>query len=345
MADMTEIVAVDIGGTNARFARATCGADGTPKLGTIFKYRVADYPSFESCWAAFARDDGGRLPASACIGIASAINPDIIRLTNSGWIIRPQGLAAALGIEHVSLVNDFEAIGHAVTRLSATEMELLFGPDHPFPENGAVTVLGPGTGLGVSLIAYSGGIPQVIATEGGHIDFAPLDNTEATLLASLRAEHLRVSVERLASGPGLNAIYRGLAEMNRAEVALLNDADLWAAALSGENALARAALERFCMIYGSVAGDIALVHGPSAVVLVGSLTRRLQPLLRQSGFHSRFTAKGRFEGLMRQIPVRLAIHDEIGLFGAAAAYYRLNSAMVQLHSGRSNSHQSGQRQS
>ena len=101
----------------------------------------------------------------------------------------------------------------------------------------------------------------------------------------------------------------------------MSDADLWTAALDGSNALARTALERFCLILGAVAGDLALAHGPHAVVLAGGLAQRLRAhLVDDSGFHDRFTAKGRYEALMRTIPVRLATHPEIGLYGAAAAY-------------------------
>src|SRR3546814_10441019 len=92
----------------------------------------------------------------------------------------------------------------------------------------------------------------------------------------------------------------------------MTDADLWAAALDGNVPLACTALDRLCLSYGAVAGDLALAHGPHAVVLAGGLTQRMRDHLPESGFHSRFTAKGRFESLMGTIPVRLAVHEEIG---------------------------------
>lgn len=317
---MDEIIAVDIGGTNARFSRTTFDSDGTPILGSVRKYKVAEHEGLESCWAAFARDEGASLPPRAAIGIATAIQPDIIELTNSDWVIHPKSLAGALGVDSVALVNDFEAVGHAITRLPASNLELLFGPDTPFPRDGAVTVLGPGTGLGVCMIAYNNGTPHIIATEGGHLDFAPLDDTEAQLRAHFLRTHKRISTERVVSGPGLNTIYRGLVAIAGADAPALNDADLWDAALNARTPLAAQALDRLCLAYGAVAGDLALAHGPSAVVLAGGLTQRMKSHLLASGFHERFTTKGRFSNLMEQTPVRLAMHDEIGLFGAAAAY-------------------------
>lgn len=318
---MREIVAADIGGTNARFARATLDAAGLPALGTVRKYKVADFPSLAACWRAFAADDGGALPDGAAIAFAAPIAQAQIKLTNSSWVIRPATLADDLGLKRVRLVNDFEAVAHAVSRLPAGNLPLLFGEDRPFPRDGGVTVIGPGTGLGVALIAYDGGRPHIIATEGGHLDFAPLDALEDRILDDLRSKYLRVSVERIVSGPGLNNLHKAMATLSHEPVVLMDDADLWQAALDGTDGAARAALERLCLSYGSVAGDLALAHGPHAVVLAGGLTQRMRDfLVAESGFHSRFTAKGRYEALMRTIPVRIAIHPEIGLFGAAAAW-------------------------
>lgn len=321
---MKEIIAVDVGGTHARFARATIDGGGVPQLGKVRKYKVADHVSLAHSWTAFAQDeerDGAcDLPKSACIAFATAVGRDVIKLTNSSWVIRPATLGNELGLDQLRVINDFEAVAHAVSKLPDRNLELLFGEGRPFPADGAVTVLGPGTGLGVGMIAYDNGVPHIVATEGGHVDFAPLDALEMRILEHLRQKFVRVSTERIVSGPGLNNLYQALAVQNQEKIALLSDAELWAAALEGSIPLARAALERLSLSYGSVAGDLALAHGPHAVVLAGGLTQRMRSHLLASGFHARFKAKGRFESLMASIPIRLAVHEEIGLFGAAAAF-------------------------
>lgn len=317
---MTEIIAADIGGTNARFARARLDARGVPTLGKVRKYKVADHATLQACWAAFAKDEGGDLPRSASIAFATAIGRDVIKLTNSSWTVRPDRLDEELGLAHLRLVNDFEAVGHAVARLPQQNLPLLFGEDKPFPRDGGVTILGPGTGLGVAMIAFDDGEPHVVATEGGHLDFAPLDPLEEKILAYLRDKFLRVSTERIVSGPGLNNIYKAMATISHDRVVLMEDPELWQAAIDGTDQFARRALERLCMSYGSVAGDLALAQGPHAVVLAGGLTQRMRDVLPQSGFHQRFSAKGRFESLMKSVPIRLAQHEEIGLYGAAAAF-------------------------
>ncbi len=319
---MTDIIAADIGGTNARFARASLDERGVPTLGTVRKYKVADYPSLQACWRAFTDDEAGDgpLPDAASIAFATAIGREVIKLTNSNWVIRADTLANDLNLRSVRLVNDFEAVAHAVSRLPDDNLPLLFGEDRPFPRDGGVTILGPGTGLGVAMIAYDEGQPHVIATEGGHLDFAPLDHIEEKILSYLRDKFLRVSTERIVSGPGLNYIYKALGTIGHDRVVLMEDPELWQAALDNTDEFARRALERFCLCYGSVAGDLALAQGPHSVVLAGGLTQRMRDFLPNSGFHARFKAKGRFESLMASIPIRLAVHEEIGLFGAAAAF-------------------------
>ncbi|MBC7061361.1 glucokinase, partial [Salmonella enterica subsp. enterica serovar Enteritidis] len=94
----------------------------------------------------------------------------------------------------------------------------------------------------------------------------------------------------------------------------LDDKAIWGLALEGKDELAVAALDRFCLSLGAVAGDLALCHGPSGVVIAGGLGLRLKDHLLQSGFGQRFVAKGRFQGLMSSIPVKLITHPQPGLY-------------------------------
>ena len=161
---------------------------------------------------------------------------------------------------------------------------------------------------------------HVLATEGGHVDFAPLDSIEDAVLAELRRQYRRVSVERVVSGPGLAAIHHILAKIEGRDVPQRDDKDLWTAALDGTDSLAAAALDRFCLSLGAIAGDFALAHGPGSVVIAGGLGLRLSGHLPRSGFAERFVAKGRFQTLMTNVPVKLITHPQPGLFGAAAAF-------------------------
>lgn len=317
-----QIVAVDIGGTHARFALAEVAGGRVRTLGEAVTLHTRDHASFQTAWEDFGRQLNAPVPRAVAIAIAGPIDGDIIRFTNNPWIIRPALIGEKLGVDRHVLVNDFEAVGHAVAQADDSYFEALCGPDAPLPTTGTISVIGPGTGLGVAHLWRDGQDYRVQATEGGHIDFAPLDSIEDAILARLRMRHRRVSVERVVSGPGIVDIYEALAAMEGRAVTPLDDRTIWTRGTSGEDSLAAAAVDRFCLSLGSVAGDLALAQGARGVVIAGGLGLRIRAALVQSGFPERFVAKGRFEGFMRAIPVKLITHPQPGLFGAAAAFAR-----------------------
>jgi glucokinase len=315
-----ELVAVDIGGTHARFAIAIV-EKGRIESGEVTTLQTKDHASFETAWEAFADGHGNRLPKAVAIAIAGPVSGEVIRFTNNPWIIRPALIREKLRVERYTLVNDFAAVGHAVARAPDEQFAHLAGPDALLPAEGIISVVGPGTGLGVAHIwRGSGGAYRVQATEGGHIDFAPLDSIEDFIVARLRQRHRRVSVERIVSGPAIVHLYEALAAVEGRAITAADDKTLWQRGTTGDDSLAAAAVDRFCLALGAVAGDIALAQGASGVVIAGGLGLRLKDTLLRSGFAERFRAKGRFESLMASLPVKLITHPQPGLFGAAAAF-------------------------
>ena len=326
--DATALVAVDVGGTNARFTLATIAGDGIIALGECVSLATQDHASFQAAWEAFAEQSAGAgaLPRAVAIAIAGPVGGDVIRFTNNPWTIEPAHLPGQLGVDRVTLVNDFGAVGHAVLHAGADDFLHLSGPEVPLPTSGTISVIGPGTGLGVAHVWRDGrpltekGASHVQATEGGHIDFAPLDAIDDAILALLRQRYRRVSVERVVSGPGIVDIYEMLARLDGRAITLHDDRTLWQLGTEGGDSLAAAAVERFCLALGSAAGDYALAHGAAAVVIAGGLGLRIRDSLLTSGFAGRFRAKGRFEAMMTALPVKLIIHPQPGLLGAAAAF-------------------------
>lgn len=315
-----QIVAVDIGGTHARFALAEVAYGRVTVLGEAVTLRTAEHASLQTAWEEFERQVGQPLPRAAAIAIACPVRGDLLKLTNNPWIIRPALIDEKLGLDRHVLVNDFEAVGHAVAQADDAHFVHLCGPEGPLPRDGITSIVGPGTGLGVAQLLHLPHGYHVLATEGGHGDFAPLDSIEDAILTRLRQRYRRVSVERVVSGPGLVDIYEALAGIEGRAIQQFDDRTLWTLGLEGSNSLATAAIDRFCMSLGSVAGDIALVQGGGSVVIAGGLGYRIKDVLLRSGFADRFRAKGRFEGMMSALPVRLITHAQPGLFGAAAAF-------------------------
>lgn len=317
---MTEIVAVDVGGTHARFAIAEIEGGRVRSLGEACTLKTAEHASLQMAWEDFAQQLGRPLPRAVAIAFAGPVQGEVLKLTNNPWVIRPALIPQKLGVDRYKVVNDFGAVAHAVAQLSDGDFRHLCGPERPLPEEGVISVVGPGTGLGVAQLLRRDGRYEVIETEGGHTDFSPLDSLEDKILAHLRKRHRRVSVERIAAGMGLGNIYEALASFEGRSVKSGDDKALWTAALAGEDSLAAAALDRFCLSLGAIAGDIALAQGASAVVIAGGLGQRLADHLPRSGFRDRFIAKGRFERMMDEMPVKLITHPQPGLYGAAAAF-------------------------
>lgn len=315
-----EVVAVDIGGTHARFAIARTAPGRVRLCSEPVILGTSAYSGLTPAWEEFRRRAGRTLPRHAAIAIATPITGDELRLTNNSWVIRVPELAAQLQIKSFRLVNDFEAMAYAVGQAQAADLAHIAGPANSWPVPGVTTIIGPGTGLGVAQLVRSSQLQLVLATEGGHFAYAPIDDFEAELLRRLRLHLERVSVERVVSGPGLTAIYETVAALRGVPAAALASAELWSRALDGGDALSAEALQRFCRSFGSVAGDAVLVQGARSVVIAGGVGQRLQAVLPASDFHARFVAKGRFRELMERIPIKLITHSEPGLLGAAAAF-------------------------
>jgi len=314
-----KIVAGDIGGTHARFALAELSAGEPPVVGQMRKYRTREHPDIGSAWAQFARDTGGELPCAAALGIAAPIEGEVLRFVNSSWEIGRHTLAGELGLDQLLLLNDFGAVAHAVAALPSSALAPLCGPAEGLPPEGITTVIGPGTGLGVSILIRRGDQVTVVETESAHIAFAPQTEEEVAVERAVRARYGRCSVERIVSGPGLLEIVEQLGGGARVP---LQAGEVWDGAVAGTDPLAARALDLLVGSFGAEAGDISLAHGSLSVVITGGLAARMQDRLRSPLFHARFVDKGRYRSRMERIPVMLCTEPEPGLLGAAVAFRR-----------------------
>jgi glucokinase len=319
---MRTIAVADVGGTHARFALAEVSDGRVQSLGEPVKLHTSDHGSFQLAWEEFGRRENIDLPQELALSFAGPVGGEVLKLTNNPWVIRPALMKERLGVERFTIVNDFGAVGYAVATLPKEHFRHICGPTSRWPEEGVTSIVGPGTGLGVAALLRRNDHYEVIETEGGHVDFAPLDKLEDQILVELRRNFRRISVERIASGRGLWNLYEALGAIEGKSLSFHDDRELWAAALEGRDSLANAALDRFCLTLGSVAGDMALAQGANAVVIAGGIGLRVADYLSRSGFRDRFIAKGRFERRMDEMPVKLITYPEPGLFGAAAAFAR-----------------------
>ncbi len=315
-----ELVAVDLGGTHVRFCTALVSVGTVLELRGKQVFRTADFPTFGAAASAYRAACGGVLPKVAALAVACPVKGDVLPLTNLDWKLVRSEIGSQMGMDEILILNDFVAQSHAVANLPAEAFERIGGPAPQLPSPGLITIVGPGTGLGVGHMLRLETGYRVLESEGGHIGFAPTDDLEDRMLRRFRAEFGRVSAERLISGLGLCNIHAHL----RAEQGLpVQDVDartLWSDGLEGRDALASQAIDLFCAMLGSFAGDCALLSGARLIVIGGGLAARLGTRLDQSDFMARFLAKGRLGRTLEDVSVQRVVCDEPGLLGAALAY-------------------------
>lgn len=312
----------DIGGTNARFALTDPDAAHAQIL-QPHSLPAAEFASLQHA-AEHYLQGVGQSPRRAAVAVASPVGGDEIRLTNRAWSFSRSELREVLGLERLQVLNDFGAVAWSVPELGVQDRVTLHG-DPSAPVSGPVSVLGPGTGLGVAMLV---GDPQrgwqVVETEGGHVSFAPLGEEEHCIERWMSARFGRTSNERLLCGAGLSHIHAALGGEEAGRPVgkahpLRDPAQIVASALEGHDLLARRTLARFCAVLGSVAGDAALIHGARTVTIAGGIVPRFLPFLRSSAFRERFLAKGRFAAYLESVAIHVITHPHPGLLGAAVA--------------------------
>lgn len=304
----------DIGGTHARFALVE---KGSVTLRDTRILKCSDYAGPQAAVADYLAGVSARV-TETCFAIAAPVVGHTVAMTNNHWRFDAGELQTCFGWRRLRLVNDYTAMALGVVHVPEHKLVPVGGITDRQP--GPLLIMGPGTGLGMSALipSHSGWVP--LATEGGHVDFAPADETESQILNHLRAQFGRVSVERLLCGEGVLNIYRALATIKAMPATLPTPEQVTAAAVNGSSDLARQTLQRFCKILGQVAGNAALTLGSfGGVYLCGGILPAILPFFLASGFRDEFENKGRMRPLLAATPVWVVQDPLTGLYGAAAA--------------------------
>jgi len=326
------ILAGDVGGTHARFALVEPA--GSAAWQVLQRLDLAErFATFDAALRSYLERSGvSPLPRRAAIAVAGPVAAGAARFTNRGWEISEAALRA-FGFEQATLINDFVALALAVDLLDQKHLHAI-GPTLKGAPDGTISILGAGTGFGVSCLARQGERVLPIATEGGHMGFAPGSDQELAVLKLMWQQSGRVSIERILSGDGLEHLYRCLEQLAGRAAPVLTAAQISAAALRNEPGPS-AALNLFCAIYGAVAGDLALAHGArGGVYLAGGIAEKIEPFLMRSAFRQRFEDKGRLRAYVAAIPTQLIVYPDIALLGAARAV--VLAPVTQQHCGPMN---------
>lgn len=320
------ILAGDIGGTKTHLRLARAIGDLPSQTDAEALYSSADYPDLATLVCAFLAEHAPAAQArAACFAVAGPVKGKQASLTNLPWRLNADQLSDVLAIPHVSLINDLQAVGHAVDALAPEDVITL--QQGEARERAPRAVISAGTGLGQAMLINDGGNTQVLASEGGHVDFAPRDALQTELLTHLRNEFGHVSCERVCSGPGLMNIHAFLrqksGELGDSALNTRDPAEISRAAAEND-AIARRTLDIFFDALGAQAGNLALTSlAFGGVYLAGGISAKLADDLRASTFLHAFADKGRMRGLLENIPVKLIVNQAAGLLGAESVARRL----------------------
>ncbi len=339
---MTLLLAGDIGGTKTILCLVEVSESG---IKTLYeeKYPSASFPDLVPMVRQFLVAAGDAKPEKACFAIAGPVVNNTSNVTNLGWDLAGDRLAADLQLQKVALINDFAAVGYGVLGLKPKDLHCLQTgiPDKTAP----IGVIGAGTGLGQGFLIHNGLDYQVFSSEGGHSDFAPRSPLEFELSRYLLEKHNidRISVERVVSGQGVLSIYQFLRDREMAEEsdAIAQVVHTWesqlgkaktvdpsaviaAAALGQSDRLSEQTLQLFISAYGAEAGNFALKLLPyGGIYIAGGIAAKLLPLMIDGHFLAAFHHKGRMRPLLERIPVYIVLNPEVGLVGAALYAARL----------------------
>lgn len=305
------IIAADIGGTNTRLVFA----DANEPDNVLYEahYRSGEFDSFEPLLKTFMHDSGSvsQQVAALTLALPGPVDDSYARLTNLPWTIEKQTLKDTFGIKDVHFMNDFQASAFGACLLEKKD-RIVLNPGGGLKKNTTCVAVGAGTGLGLAWVQAEKEAVHAHATEGGHIDFAPVDETQIRLLQFLLKRHEHVSYERLLSGSGLVTLYEFCAEKDAQGI----DAQ-WVSTQSATDEAADRALSLFVQIYGAYIGNIALLFQPyGGIYITGGIGAKILSKMQSEEFIYAYLNKGRMQTLVEKIAVYLVTNERIGVLGA-----------------------------
>ncbi len=308
------VLLCDIGGTNTRFAfapRPGAPIEPGPRLLT------QDYPGFEEALAAALTGVQAR-PRSLIACAAGPVSGRSVKLTNAGWAIEGDSVAAAAGLEQGLLLNDFEAQAYSLAVLDPGSAKPIGETFEPQP--GTCLVLGPGTGLGVGAILSINGRYHALASEAGHMDFGPAEPCDYALWKRIDPGPFgRISAETVLSGPGLIRLHLARCALAGEPPAVANEIALIGKAVQEPNGAEAATLRFFWHLVARFAGDLALAFlAKGGVTFSGGILPRITSFCDPASFRASFENKPPYRTLLKAIGTRLIVSEESVLCGMAA---------------------------
>jgi glucokinase len=262
-----------------------------------------------------------RCPNKVGLALAATISGDSAAFTHHPWTLTGNDVRATTGADHVTIINDFEALALTLPHLTTYDLHGIRGGEMVL--HGTKVVIGAGTGLGIAALVHTGRDWLPISGEGGHAAFPAQPPGEYDIRQAF-PPGTHVSADDVFSGRGLVALYNALGKSRNTTTTVVGARNIAAAGLAREDPVAVEALDLMATWLGRFAGDIALIYGArGGLYLAGGLAANIVPVLSTSRFGNAFESKGKGSAYLDAIPVRVVkTGADAGLRGAALALAR-----------------------
>lgn len=310
---MNTVLSGDIGGTNARFVLFQ---DGVYQAESFRVIAVVNHRNLADAVEEYLQLINNRSIDQASFSFASTHEyQDEMELTNSDLSLSVSGLLKRFALKRCRVVNDFTAAAVGVMSLPEDCLtQINAGQTDPY---GPRAVIGPGTGLGVSGLVYTGSYWMPLQSQGGHVSMAAQSPRELAIYEILEKKYVHVSAERYLSGIGTVDVYKALCHLEGVAAVFTTAKQISGAAISGDCTLCAEVMQLFCKWLGVIAGNLAVTLGSTGgIYIAGGIVPQLGDYFLDSKFKYWLQNKGRFSEFVKDMPVWLVNGGEPALYGS-----------------------------
>ena len=259
------LLLVDIGGTNIRYAYSNIGASDFVSEN---KAELDSLTNFDNLMSKLLAESNVK---NTVFSVAGPKVNNSIKMTNRNFEIDAEAIKQRFNLESCYLLNDWESIGYSMKTFSENDFDN-FKEGEPF--NNTFLVVGPGTGLGASVISGN----NVIATEIGNTN---LGLSALKSLLNINSDEFNV-LEDIISGTGISRMYETKTGNK------VKSEEIFSLSLNGDNN-AKEVIDIFTIAFARTLSDLSLTFSSGGgIILAGSLSRSFLSIANKDLFNKHF---------------------------------------------------------
>ena len=295
----TETLLIDLGGTNLR---AGAGDTSSMTISDIQKIKVVTNKDiFDALNEISSKNNYEEIVISA----AGPVSENKISMTNRELEISAADLEKELNVKECHLLNDWESIGYSLPLMTKNDFNVIKSGN--MDNSQTCLAIGPGTGLGFSVLRYVGNIPYVYPTELGN---ARSYNDHLSNLFEISNSKNFIVLEDYLSGTGIKKIYAEKSGKNLTTEEIVS--------LYLEDDLATFVLNNFVVALNNILQDLALTfNARGGIFFAGSLMRTISEMNSINYIKEEFNehSSEAHSNILKNISINLINKEHTPLYG------------------------------